>query len=223
MIINPKRTIIYICIIAGITLGAFGFVKGAFNEQINFQGKLSDNNNLAVPDDDYNFQFDLYATDAGGASLWTELCTTTAQITVTNGLFSHLLGSVTALPDNIFNQILWLEVKVGGTSTIPSWETLAPRKKLGAVPAAFESKRLGGYATSSFGILSLPASITGLWSFNNIISIAASSTSAVLTVNQNGSGNLVDFQVATSTKFIITNAGYVGIGTTTPTEMFTIR
>ncbi|MFH1894285.1 MAG: hypothetical protein ABH813_00040, partial [Patescibacteria group bacterium] len=158
-----------------ILAGCFGVVTHAsFNEQINFQGKLTDSNNVAVENGNYNFQFDLYTTDTAGSSLWTELCTTTEQIAVTDGLFSHLLGSVTSLPDDIFNQTLWLEVKVGATSTSPSWETLSPRKKLGAVPAAFEAKRLEGYGTSSFAILSLPATITGLWNFNNIFSVASS-------------------------------------------------
>ena len=87
---------IYICITAGLILGSFGVIQAGFNEQINFQGKLTDSNNLAVEDDDYNFEFSLWnhATDTATSTYrkWVETCTTTEQITVTDGLFSHLLG-----------------------------------------------------------------------------------------------------------------------------------
>ena len=189
--------------------------NAAFNEQINFQGKLTDSSDVAVVDGDYNFEFKLWShesTTTGSYLKWTETCTTT-KVTVTNGLFSHLLGSVNVLPDNIFNQTLWLEVTVGGTTTPPVWEILSPRKKLGAVPAAFEAKRLEGYTTSSFAFLSEDETITGAWTFSNIVNTTASSSSAILTVNQTGNGNLVDFQVSTSSKFVIDNSGNIATGT----------
>ena len=205
-----------IMLIILIVSGCFAIAaNAAFNEQMNFQGKLTDNSDVNVVDGDYNFEFKLWnhATEtAGGYLQWTETCTTT-KVTVTNGLFSHLLGSVNALPDDIFNQTLWLEVSVGGTTTEPSWETLAPRKKLGAVPAAFEAKRLEGYTTSSFAILSEDETIAGAWTFTDIVNMTASSSSAILTVNQTGDGNLVDFQVASTSKFVIDNSGNIATGT----------
>ncbi len=212
-LLSGKNLIMLIILIVS---GCFAFAaNAAFNEQINFQGKLTDSSDVNVVDGDYNFEFKLWshATEtAGGYLKWTETCTTT-KITVANGLFSHLLGSVNALPDDIFNQTLWLEVSVGGTTTEPSWETLAPRKKIGAVPAAFEAKRLEGYTTSSFAILSENETISGAWSFTDIVNTTASSSSAILTVNQTGNGNLVDFQVASTSKFVIDNSGNVATGT----------
>ncbi|MFC1789720.1 right-handed parallel beta-helix repeat-containing protein [Patescibacteria group bacterium] len=210
---NLKQTIIYICIFAGIILGVFGIANAVFNEQINFQGKLTDNNNLAVPDGNYNFEFSLYATDTAGSAIWTETATDTNKIVITNGLFSHLLGSISSLSSVDFNQILWLEVKVGGTSTSPSWETLSPRKKLGAVPAAFEAKKLGGKEESAFGTLSENETVVGEWSFNNILSIASSSASTTLTITQNGAGSIIDFKNATGSVFVINNSGNITTGT----------
>ena len=214
MIHNSSK--ISICIIVIIVLDAFGIALAAFNPQINYQGKLTDTNDVAVTDGDYNFEFKLWATSTATSSeylKWTEICTSSDdKITVTNGLFSHLLGSVHSFSaDNVdFNQTLWLEVSIAGTTTDPTssdWETLSPRKKLGAVPAAFVAEKIGDYGTSSIAILSEDETITGAWTFNNIVSISASSSSPVLTVQQDGSGNIVEFKNATGTVFTIATSG----------------
>jgi hypothetical protein len=172
-------------------------VKAAFNEQINFQGKLTDANNLAVPDGYYNIEFKLWTHPTSTSAsylVWTETATGSNKIQVSNGLFSHLLGSINPLPDNIFNQPLWLGVNVGGTSTIPAWDgEMSPRKKIGAVPAAFEAKRLGGKLESEFASLAENENITGAWNFNNVLTISTSSASTTLVVNQSGTGKLFEF------------------------------
>ena len=47
-------------IIAGLLLGGFYITNAAFNEQINYQGKLTDSNDVAISDDDYCMKFLLY-------------------------------------------------------------------------------------------------------------------------------------------------------------------
>ncbi|RLC39843.1 MAG: hypothetical protein DRH33_01795, partial [Candidatus Nealsonbacteria bacterium] len=206
------RTTIYICIITGLTLGSFVVVHAAFNPQINYQGKLTDTNDVAVPDGNYNMEFKLYATSSGGTALWTETCTSTNAITVTNGLFSHLLGSCNPLTGVNFNQPLWLGVNIGGTSSPPTWDgEMSPRKKLGAVPAAFVAEKIGEYGTSSIAILSESETITGAWTFNNILSITTSTSQTALTVQQDGSGNIVEFKDGSTAVFTITDGGDVTI------------
>jgi len=160
-----KQTI-YVCIIAGLILGGFSIASAQFNEQINYQGKLTDESNITVADDSYNLGFRLCTTSdcTGGSNpIWTEThcyspdngatCDGTGtdqRVLITNGLFSVLLGSISSISSVNFDQTLYLEVRVGGSGTTPSWETLTPRKTLGAVPGAFEAKQLGGIAPGSF-------------------------------------------------------------------------
>ena len=143
----------------GLSLATlFGFlsVKAAFREEINYQGKLTDSNNIPVGDGSFNFRFRLCATsDCSGGSdpLWTEThcyspdsgttCDGTGsdqRVSVSSGLFSVMLGSISSLSSVDFNDELWLEVQVGGSASTPSWETLTPRKEIGTVPTAMVAK-----------------------------------------------------------------------------------
>ncbi|MFA6594189.1 MAG: tail fiber domain-containing protein [Candidatus Buchananbacteria bacterium] len=148
----------------------------SFNQQINYQGKLTDHSDVAVADGNYDMVFRLCADSACSSVLWTETRTGADQVAVTNGLFSVMLGSVTALSSVDFNQDLYLEVAVSG-------ETLTPRKRLGAVPNALNALELDGLATTSFlraDIVNSRATITNLTS-TNFFADKASITNATST------------------------------------------
>lgn len=220
------RQIKFALLIAGfLLLACFGSARAGFNEQINYQGKLTDTSDTAVADGQYNMRFRLCADADCNTAAWTETrcyspdngttCDgtgTNQMVTATSGLFSVLLGEVASLSSVDFSNTLFLEVSVGGVSTTaPSWEVLTPRKKLGAVPAAFEAKQLNGKAESSFGVLSENEIITGAWTVSNTLSVIATSSSALLTITQNGSGYGA-----------LISGGNVGIGTTTPGYLLTV-
>jgi hypothetical protein len=132
----------------------FSFVDAAFNKQINYQGKLTNLSGVAVADGLYNMEFKLMTVSSGGdttqgscttSCAWIETRISGDKVQVTNGLFSVMLGEVTTLAGVDFNQTLYLAINIGGTGS-PSWDGLmTPRKKLGAVPAAVESERVGGF------------------------------------------------------------------------------
>jgi hypothetical protein len=94
---------------------------------ISYQGRLTDSSGVAVPDSSYGVVFGIYADSIGETSLWEESATITAR----DGLFSHRLGSVTSLPQSIFqdNDRLYLQITVGV-------ETVVPRTRLSSVPYA---------------------------------------------------------------------------------------
>src|SRR3989344_7709159 len=147
---NKKFYIFVIFLI--FTLLPIANVSAAINKQINYQGKLTTSAGVAVANGTYNMEFILYddPTLGGAHILWTETRTTTDKVQVTSGLFSVLLGEVTALTGVDFNQTLYLGVNIGGTGT-PGWDgEMTPRKKLGAVPAAIVSESainiIGGVA-----------------------------------------------------------------------------
>src|ERR1035437_10486677 len=124
-----------------------------FNEQVNYQGKLTNNANVAVTDGVYNMRFALYTTDTGGTAIWNEDRSTAPgdRVAVTNGLFSVMLGSSTPLTSVDFNQTLYLGVEIGGSGGSPVWDgEMAPRKVLGAVPAAFVANTLNGLDSTQF-------------------------------------------------------------------------
>jgi len=152
---NDKMTKNLIIAITVILLGSFGIVQGAFNEQINYQGKLTNSSNVAVSDGNKCMRFSLYTVASGGSAIWTEEWTasTTYKVTTTSGLFSVLLGSNTSLSSVNFNQsALYLQVDYDPDCS--GWdEVFSPRKQFGAVPAAFEAKQLGGYTWEGPGAI----------------------------------------------------------------------
>ncbi|MCR4330469.1 MAG: hypothetical protein NUV49_01150, partial [Patescibacteria group bacterium] len=93
--------------------GAFNVLplSAQFNPEINYQGKLTNASNVAVADGTYHMKFRLYTTETGGTNIWEDDRSFLAgnRITVTNGLFSVLLGSSTPLTSVDFNQTLYLE------------------------------------------------------------------------------------------------------------------
>ncbi len=123
-------------------------------KQINFQGKVVNKTvGTNVTDDDYSFTFTIYDAAAAGTTLWTE----TKTITVTNGIFQTLLGSVSALPDDIdFNtDNIYLGIEFDGDGE------MSPRVRFSAVPQAFNALKVAGLTvTDTTGTLTVPAGKT---------------------------------------------------------------
>jgi len=145
-----------------------------FNQEINYQGKLADNLGATVADGSYSMVFRLYTVATAGTHVWTE----TQDVTVTNGLFSVMLGSDTSLSGVDFNRTLYLGVNIETDGE------MTPRKILGAVPAAFEannSQTLGGVASTSFLRNDIPNAASALLSFTGGFVSSASSTISELT------------------------------------------
>lgn len=99
--------------------------------RISFQGTLKKANGAPVEDGDYSFEFTLYDSQSGGSPLnlqgtstpWKE----SLDLTVTGGIYSHNLGSVTDLVASHFSARIYLNIKVGGKDLVPRTEmTYAP-------------------------------------------------------------------------------------------------
>jgi len=178
-----------------------------FTKQVNYQARLTDTTNTAVADGTYNITFRLYTApvSATTTNIWEETRTTTNRVQVTNGLFSVMLGSVTALTGVNWNQPLYLGVEIGATTTTPVWDgEMTPRKTIGTTPVAFIADTLDNLDSSQF--VRTDATST----------IATSSAQTLLTMNQLGAGNLLDVQQNSTSRFTVVNSGNVGIGTTSP-------
>ncbi|MBN2394035.1 MAG: hypothetical protein JXR84_25095 [Anaerolineae bacterium] len=94
---------------------------------MNYQGYLTDSGGNPL-NGTYDLVFRLYDDAAVGTMEWGP--ETHNNVAVTNGIFQVALGSVVTLLPNNFDEALFLEVEVEGT-------TVTPRQPLRAVPYAF--------------------------------------------------------------------------------------
>jgi len=95
---------------------------------INYQGQLTDSEGNPL---DTTIQIAFTIFDGGGASKWAEIH---SSVVVSKGLFNVLLGTITPIPDSIFNHPdRYLGMKVGDNPE------LTPRTKLTSVPYAIRS------------------------------------------------------------------------------------
>ena len=205
---TPKIIAIVLAVLLfSLTILHVTSAQAAPNLQLNYQGKLTNSSNVAVANASYQMEFSLYTATSGGTAIWTETRTGANKVTVENGLFSVMLGSVNSLTGIDFNQTLYLGV------TIEADSEMTPRKILGAVPAAFEANNantVGGVASTS------------LVRNDRIASISTTSASTLLTITQNGSGNVLDLFSSATNVFSVLNNGNVGIGSTSPSSKLTV-
>ncbi len=132
--------------------------------QLPFSARLkSAATGATASDGTYSVVFSLYTDETGGTAVWTE----TQSIAVVDGVVSANLGSATAFPSTLTfdGATYYLGVKVGSDAE------MAPRRKIGAVPTAFNSDTVGGFSPGtgannvlkldSSGNISIAGAITG--------------------------------------------------------------
>lgn len=98
---------------------------------INYQGRLTDASGNALTGS-YSMVFKLYSVPTGGTALWTESWSGANAVSVTDGQFNVLLGSLTSLPSPLPSGDLYLGVAV---SSDPE---MTPRERLVSVPYALQ-------------------------------------------------------------------------------------
>ncbi len=84
-------------------------------EKISYQGILTDQNGIIVPDNSYAITFKLYEALSGGTAIWEEM----QVVPVSKGLFNVILGEVTPL-GFLFTKPYFLGITVsGGSELVP--------------------------------------------------------------------------------------------------------
>jgi len=170
----------------------------------------------------------IYAVDTGSNyidiqtpySTWATTDHLTNRIYIRDGLFSVMLGSITSLPE-FTSADYYLGVTIGTD------DEMIPRKRIGAVPQAWNANNVvgDGYvdidnistAQDAVNINYDPAS--GSFDAMDII-YGSGGTGNALTITQSGTGNvlLLNDEASDTTPFVIDGNGNVGIGTDAPTE-----
>ncbi|MCH7698568.1 MAG: tail fiber domain-containing protein [Chloroflexi bacterium] len=102
---------------------------------MNFQGELTDpSTGDPVADGTYSIRFSVWDADAAGSEEWNE---TQPAVSVSGGLFSVLLGSVTPLTADVFGESpRYLEIEIDPAGAA---EVLSPRQQFATVPYAFHA------------------------------------------------------------------------------------
>ncbi len=99
----------------------------AIPQQINYQGKLTDDTGVAL-DGSYDLVFRIYDAPTGGTLLWSE---THSGTSITKGLFDVVLGETNPITMS-FDAQYYLEIEVEG-------ETMSPRIPLTSVGYSFRA------------------------------------------------------------------------------------
>jgi len=107
-------------------------------QTISYQGILTDDSSVIVPDGTYSLTFSIYNVETLGTPLWTEAH---PSVEVKNGVFNVILGSVTPL--NIsFDAQYWLEVEVNSA-------ILSPRVKLTSAAYSLNARSVADGAVTT--------------------------------------------------------------------------
>jgi hypothetical protein len=128
--------------VAGLVLVAVLVVSSVLAQvpqMINYQGRLTMPGTCAL-DTTISMTFGIYADSTTLTSLWSE---TQSSVTVEDGIFNILLGSVNSIPNSVFNGgTRYLGIKVGGDSE------MSPRTPLVSVGYAYTTEnadKVDGY------------------------------------------------------------------------------
>lgn len=101
---------------------------------LNFQGKLTNaDGTVETGTTAKTITFSIYSTESGGQAVWTE----TQSVTVTDGVFNVLLGSVNAFSETVFtgSEARYLGIKVGDE------QEMIPRFRITSVAYAIQATK----------------------------------------------------------------------------------
>jgi hypothetical protein len=101
-------------------------------QMINYQGRLTDSATGDPYDGDAAMIFSIWDDSSGGTQLWEE---THPIVSVSQGLFNVLLGSIDSIPDTVFAQPnVWLDIVANGNQ-------IEPRTQIVSVGYAYHALR----------------------------------------------------------------------------------
>lgn len=176
-----RRTLVALVLATLVVTGFFVFSSPSamaattLPTKMNFQGRLASSSGSIMPNGTYNMRFRIYNASTGGTVQWSEdrLVSASQGVTVTNGIFSVQLGSVTSLPASVFtSNSLYFEVELPtpgtATSSSPSWTegAMTPRNQLATSAYAYNSETLDGLDSDAFAQVGATNTYTGINTFN---------------------------------------------------------
>jgi hypothetical protein len=107
-------------------------------QTITIQGVLTNSSSVPLPDGTYEVEFNLYETESGGATLWTE----THTVSTVNGIFSATLAETEPFSFDFSSQY-WLGI------TIEEGTEVSPRIEFSWSPYAFYALNIADNSVTS--------------------------------------------------------------------------
>ena len=173
---KPSLNIFAVALLAVFVL--FSTTWALSPQLITYQGRVTDGVGESVPDGAYNLTLSIFDASEAGQVLWTEV---QSGVTVSDGLFSVIMGSLEPLPDSIFNaENRYLEVTVNG-------QTMSPRTQFTSVAYSHRVNTLDG---ANAGEVSgeLRISPKDFTTESNAITIVNANDAAVATISVGETG-----------------------------------
>ncbi len=124
-------------LMAIMLLVLFQFSLADVPHAINYQGRLTDDTGLPVPDGKYDVQFTIYSDSTSTSPsevLWTSGF---QQVITTDGLFAYMLGSNTPLDDYFFRERSNIFLGI----TLQGYSEMSPRQRMTSSSYAFQALR----------------------------------------------------------------------------------
>ncbi len=169
-------------------------IEAAVAPTITYQARLADAEGNPLANGTYSMKFSIYAAASGGSPLWTAAGTsgapTAVSVTVTSSLLSIELGDI-ASGQNPLDVVDWNQQSLYLGITIGSDSEMTPRRRITAVPQAFQAdnaNQLQGMSASSTAL-----SGASLFTIHQTTSDAATATRTALEVRSGGTSNAFDY------------------------------
>lgn len=116
-----------------LVLMVVGLAGAEIPQIINYQGRVTDSDSNALPDNTYQVVFTIYNSADAATGVWSS---GVQDVLIINGLFNYQLGSNNPLSDTMFaDSSRWLGIQVIDDSEI------SPRTQLSSVPYAYHALR----------------------------------------------------------------------------------
>jgi len=171
-----------LAVVLGMAFAMFSIAQ--VPQLINYQGVLTNSAGSPI-NGTQSIKFSIYSSAAGGSVLWTE----TQSVSVQNGLFNVLLGSITSIPYSVFDASeRYLALKVGSDAE------MTPRKRL--VSTGYSFKANDADHLNGRTIPSVVSSVAGVTNDGGNVDIVAGSNVTVtpddannkITISASGGG-----------------------------------